>query len=310
MCSISLSRPTYLLLLSLAAFIAGCGRDVPRGGELEAVWGRHGISDGRLNKPRAMAIDSHDQLYIVDKTARVQAFTTSGQFLRGWKTPIHEHGCPTGVSISRAGDVMVADTHYFRVLVYSPEGELKRTIGGTLGHAPGEFGLVTDATEDSAGNLYVSEYGEYDRIQKFAPDGTYLLEWGSHGSEPGQFNRPQKMAFDADDHLWVADACNHRIQVFDTNGKPIKQWGHAGAGEGELYYPYSLALDGQGHVYVCEFGNHRVQKFTLDGKSLGCWGREGKAPGELNNPWALVRDSAGRIFVLDTMNHRVQQIAM
>src|SRR5262249_36022994 len=152
-------------------------------GKLIAVWGRRGISDGRLQKPRALAISADDLLYIVDMTARIQVFTTSGEFVRGWQTPIHENGRPTGISIDHNGNVLVADTHYFRLLTYSPEGKLLDTLGGVNGGAPGEFGFLTDALEDSEGNLYVSEYGEYDRIQKFSPDHKFLLEWGGHGDE-------------------------------------------------------------------------------------------------------------------------------
>ena len=145
--------------------------------------------------------------------------------------------------------------------------------------------------QDKQGNYYVSEYGEFDRIQKFSPDGRFIRQWGGHGYKPGQFIRPQKIVFDEDQHLWVADACNHRIQVFDTEGKLLRCWGKEGSGPGELYYPYDLALGPAGTMYVCEFGNHRVQKFTRDGRSLGCWGQVVVSEGELYNPWALVRDS-------------------
>jgi DNA-binding beta-propeller fold protein YncE len=314
----TLRRPSHIgrklvfFVLSALALgsTVGCDEETPSIGHLEKVWGRRGISDGRLQKPRAMAIDAQDQLYIVDMTARIQVFTTDGEFLRGWQTPVHENGRPTGLSIDHAGRVLVADTHYFRVLTYSPEGKLLQQLGGLEGHSPGTFGFVTDAIEDRQGNLYVSEYGEYDRIQKFAPDGKFLLEWGGHGSKPGQFIRPQNMAIDEQDRIWVCDACNHRIQIFDVDGKLLESWGQQGSQPGQLYYPYDLVLDDQGQVYVCEYGNHRVQKFTRAGVSLGCWGREGRGPGELHNPWALVRDSQGRIHVLDTNNHRVQRIVM
>ncbi len=309
------AKPTFdhfcvPIFLSLA-LLAGCdSRPAGSIGELENVWGRRGLSDGRLQKPRAIAIDAKDHIYLVDITARIQKFDTQGKFLGRWRTPEHANGRPTGLSIDRHGNVMVADTHYYRVLFYSPEGKLLKTLGGKNGNGAGEFGWVTDVVEDSRGNLYVAEYGEYDRIQKFSQDHKYLLEWGSHGSAPGQFVRPQNMAVDKEDRVWVADACNHRIQVFDTQGKVLKLWGQPGQGVGELYYPYDVDLDGDGHVYVVEYGNHRVQKFTSDGESLGCWGTHGREPGELHNPWALVRDSQGHVFVLDTNNHRVQQVAM
>ncbi|MCA9265393.1 MAG: hypothetical protein KDA60_16145 [Planctomycetales bacterium] len=284
-------------------------------GRLELVWGRGGISEGRLKKPRAMAIDAEDRVYLVDMLARIQVFDRDGNYLRGWQTPESTNGRPTGLTIDHDGNLLVADTHYFQVLVYTPDGTLLRDkcLGGTPGNHPGEFGLVTDAVRDSAGNLYVAEYGEYDRIQKFNPEGEYLMEWGGHGTALGKFIRPQNIAIDDQDHLWVADACNHRIQVFDASGPQaqlIRHWGEEGTELGQLRYPYDLLLDGKGHVYVCEFGNHRIQKFTLDGQVVGSWGTIGREPGELHNPWALGQDSHGSIQVLDTYNHRVQRIRL
>jgi DNA-binding beta-propeller fold protein YncE len=289
--------------------LSGCigGGD---GGEPELIWGKQGIAPGQLEKPRAIAIDANDQLYLVDMTGRIQVYDADGKYLRGWRTPATVNGRPTGLSISKAGRVLVPDTHYYRVLVYESDGRPVEgaTMGGVAGRGPGEFGWVTDVAEDSQGNIYVSEYGENDRIQKFSPEGKFLLQWGGNGEELGQFRRPQSMAIDAHDNVWVADACNHRIQVFDGQGKLVRHWGVEGTAPGQLYYPYGLILGPEGTVYVCEYGNHRVQKFTPDGQSLGCWGTHGRGPGQLFNPWAIALDSQGRLHVLDSSNHRVQRV--
>lgn len=306
-----LPRGWQFALGLLVLLLAGCEEDSSRHfGHLDKVWARRGISEGRLQKPRAMAIDQKQRIYIVDMTARIQVFDSDGRFLRGWSTPTHEAGKPTGLSIGIEGNVLVADTHYSRLLIYSPEGELLRTIGGTLGQKPGEFGLVTDAVQDTQGNYYIGEYGEYDRIQKFTADGKFLCQWGNHGSAPGEFSRPQNLALDEEGHLWVTDACNHRIQVFDGEGKLLKLWGTPGAAPGQLHYPYDLILHPDGTVYIAEFGNHRIQRFTRDGQSLGCWGTHGRGEGQLDCPWALVLDGQGRVHVLDTGNHRVQRISL
>lgn len=302
-------------LIGVLLCAAGCEENLLDAGRLERVWGRRGISEGRLQKPRCMDLDAQDRLYVVDMTARIQVFTAEGEYLRGWQTPDHRLGRPTGITVTGDGQVLVADTHYNRILIYTLEGKLVRTLGGQQpGRAstgkPGELGLVTCALRDAAGNYYISEYGEYDRVQKFSPRGEFLLEWGGHGSEPGKFIRPQKMVFDEQSRIWVADACNHRIQVFDTEGRLLFYWGRQGSGPGELYYPYDLDFDLQGNLVVCEFGNHRVQRFTRDGQSLGCWGRQGRGPGELHHPWAVRVDRRGRIHVLDTNNHRLQRIVM
>jgi sugar lactone lactonase YvrE len=302
--------PPALLTLAAIALLAGCGPAGIPASRPEAVWGRRGISPGRLQKPRAIAIDARQQLYIVDMTARIQVFDLEGHLLRGWETPEHQAGRPTGLSIGRDGDILVADTHYHRLLIYRPDGLLLRTIGGVAGNRPGQFGLVTHAVQDREGNYYIGEYGEFDRIQKFSPEGHFLLQWGGHGAEPGQFARPQRLAFDRHQRLWVADACNHRIQVFDRRGKLLFYWGSQGAAAGQLYYPYDLAIAADESLYVCEFGNDRVQRFTPAGRSLGCWGACGREEGQLNNPWALVLDRQGRVFVLDSNNHRVQRFRL
>jgi DNA-binding beta-propeller fold protein YncE len=289
--------------------MAGCvgspGREEP-----DLVWGKQGVAPGDFQKPRAIAINDRDELFIVDMTARIQVFDAVGKYLRSWRTPENANGRPTGLTIAKSGRLFVPDTHYYRVLVYEPDGTLVEsdTIGGQPGREPGQFGWPTDVAEDSAGDIYVSEYGDFDRIQKFSPQGDFLLQWGGTGEEPGQFRRPQSMAIDDQDRIFVSDACNHRIQVFDTEGKLIGGWGHEGSGPGELYYPYGLALDGKGHLYVCEYGNERIQKFTLEGKSVGTWGGRGREPGQLHNPWAIAFDSKGRLHIVDSNNHRVQRL--
>ncbi len=305
----------FLFIACVIAGIGACNRQANETGTSDLVWGRPGFGDGRFQRPRAIAIDPRDQLFIVDMTGRIQVFTAEGEFLRSWRTPEIKHGKPTGLSFDNEGNLMVADTHYFRILFYTPEGVLldKKTIGGTNGRGPGEFNFVTKAVQDSHGNFYISEYGEYDRIQKFSPERKFLMEWGGHGQEPGHFMRPQSLALDQQDRLFVADACNHRIQIFDATGdepKFLGMWGEHGSEPGQLSYPYGMILDGENDMYVCEYGNHRVQKFSRDGKLLAQWGRAGRGEGELNQPWSLIKDSQGRVHVLDSYNHRVQRIRL
>jgi len=74
-------RAGFLLTLCLL----GCqpGSDRP-----EVVWGRRGVVAGDFIKPRAIAIDAQDRLYLVDWTARIQVFDRDGKFLNiSFKTP-------------------------------------------------------------------------------------------------------------------------------------------------------------------------------------------------------------------------------
>jgi DNA-binding beta-propeller fold protein YncE len=303
------SHTRCLFAVIALAFLAGC--DETDGPAPELVWGIHGTKPGWLHKPRVAAFDADDHLYLADLTDRIQVFDRDGKYLRGWRTPDFNVDGPSGLTIDRTGRLLVADTHFYRVLVFSKEGQLLFQIGdGVQGTTPGRFGYPTDVVTDRAGNFYVSEYGENDRIQVFSPEGKWLRQWGGHGYEPGEFLRPRALAIDEEDRLYVADSCNHRIQVFDTQGKLLRLWGSRGAAAGQMSYPYDLALAPDGSLYVCEYGNQRVQRFSREGVSLGVWGGPGRGPGQFNNPWALAVDRQGCVSVIDSNNHRVQRFRL
>jgi DNA-binding beta-propeller fold protein YncE len=302
--------------LALALFTSlflGC--NPPPSAETAEIIGQRGVDDGHFSKPRAIEINAADEIHVIDMTGRIQVLTSRGEFIRAWRTPEIANGKPCGLGFANDGLLMVADTHYFRVLFYRPDGTLvpERTIGGTNGRGPGQFGFVTDAVQDASGNYYVSEYGDFDRIQKFDSSGNYICEWGGHGTEPGQFLRPQALAVDEAGQLWVADACNHRLQVFDLSSTPprlVKIIGSEGTAAGQLRYPYGIWLGPDKTFLVTEFGNHRIQKMTRDGQSLATFGSAGRGPGQFHQPWSLVCDSSGAVIALDSYNHRLQRFQM
>jgi len=300
---------------ALVSTLPGCIHPGPTGSKADIVYGSHGYGPGRFQKPRAIAIDANDEIYIVDMTGRIQVFHPDGKYLRHWNTPAVTNGRPTGLAVGRDGTIWVADTHYFQALAYTPTGEMltDRCIVNKAGIAPGEFGMLTEVAEDSQGRIYIAEYGENDRIQVFSPSGQFQFQVGSHGTESSQFMRPQAIAIDKKDQLWVADAGNHRIQVFattDNQASLIKTWGEDGNQAGQLRFPYDLFFDQDENLYVCEFGNHRVQKFDQDGKSLWMWKSPGVGIESLYQPWGCVKDSEDRLHVLDSYHNRVYRVVI
>jgi DNA-binding beta-propeller fold protein YncE len=263
-----------------------------------------------------MAISPDDEIFVIDKTARIQVFNHRGEFLRGWKTPQAANGKPTGASIDpTTGNLLVADTHYFQFLTYTPQGELlaEKTIGGINGSEPGQFGWVTDIARAPDGTLYLAEYGEFDRIYKYSPEGDYIDRFGEHGDGPLQFSRPQTLAVDDEGLLWISDSCNHRIQVVDwRSSKPqsVAILGSEGAEPGQLLYPYGMKLISANRLLVSEFGGHRVQCWQRDGRPLSSWGSPGSELGQLNQPWAVDVDSQERVYVVDSGNNRVQRYTL
>ena len=295
--------------MATLATLTGCGGPPPTSAfAWLAIWGQPGRTDGKFYHPRALAATAN-RVYVVDKTYRVQAFSTNGEWLATWPLEEINRGYPSGMGVTPSGALIVADSHNHRVLVYDHAGNVVLTFGAE-GGGPGEFTYLTDVACDSQGCLYVSEHGRNDRIQKFDAQGRFLMEWGSTGSEQAMFRRPQGLAIDAEDHIYVADAANHRVQKFDARGNWLATIGQAGRGPGEMLYPYDLAIGPGGALLVCEYGNNRIQMFDRLGLPVAVIGKPGHEPGAFSSPWAVEWVEGVGLIVADTLNHRLQVFRM
>lgn len=271
------------------------------------IIGSRGTGAGQFNKPRSMALDREDNLYVVDMTGRVQKFSPDGQFLLLWQMPETDKGKPKGMALDQAGNIIVVEPHYSRVNHYTPEGKLAFNWGvnGTNG---GELYFPRSVAVDAHGELFISEYGKVERLQHFSADGhQFLGVIGGPGVAAGEFSRAEGIGIGPNSQIFVADSCNHRVQIFDANGKFSGQFGQAGTSSGDLSYPYDVRVDPNGLIYVCEFGNSRVQVFSPDLKPLEILGGAGLEPGMMNNPWSIAFNSKGDLYVADAANHRVQK---
>ena len=290
-----------LILLFILSVAAGCGRSV----KPDAIWCETGTGPAEVVYPRAITYDrDHDNFYVIDRVAHVQCLDHDGHCLCEWQMPEWKMGKPVGVGVGPDGNLWVPDTHYHRIIVYSPAGKLL-TMVGSEGTGDGQFMLPTDIAFDR-GRIYVSEYGGNDRVQVFDGQWHKLFQFGRFGDGDGEFSRPQSMVID-DGLVYITDACNHRIAVFTTEGKWVRNMGSTGSGLGEYRFPYGLAEDNEGHLIVCEFGNNRVQMIDkATGKGLKVWGSAGREPGQLAYPWGVAVDKQGRVVAVDAGNNRLQ----
>ncbi|MCD6386122.1 SMP-30/gluconolactonase/LRE family protein [Candidatus Sumerlaeota bacterium] len=298
----------FAFILTLCILIGtACHKPNPgdKRADIVTVFGSAGTTDGKFSAPRALEVDSEGNVYIIDKTGRVQVFNRDLSFKYSFVLPDYSKGTPTGFCISPDNQIFIADTHYSRILVYDTNGNLIHSFG-QYGDSGGKMIYPTDVAIDKDGNIYVSEYGKNDRIIKFSKDYVFVKEWGGAGTEQGKFQRPMALAIDRRARLLVCDSCNHRVQVFDLDGNFITSFGSVGKAPGELKYPYDISVDAEGNIYVCEYGNCRVQKFSPDGKSLALFGEAGRNPGQLNAPWGVALFGDNRIIVADTGNNRME----
>ncbi|MCO5166829.1 MAG: SMP-30/gluconolactonase/LRE family protein [Planctomycetes bacterium] len=274
-----------------------------------AFWvGGTGTADGRLQYPRAIVAEADGSALVCDKTGRIQRWDPEGRLRAVVRTPAIAQGKPTGLGVDAEGQVLVADTHYCRVLVYGPDLALRRVYGAP-GRASGQFMFISAVREGPAGLHWTADYGDdVARVQALRPDGAPLRATGHYGTGEGELRRPMSLAFGpAAGEVYVADAVNHRIAVLALDdGRWLRTIGRAGRGPGELDFPYDIALDDEGRLWVAEFGNQRVQVLDPhDGACLGLWGAPGRRPGALGRPWGLALGKGDRLWVLDSHNDRL-----
>ncbi len=294
---------------------AGCGGDAEIAPSLESRFfsavqatGGKGTGVGQFNKPRSVAVGPNDDVFAVDMTGRVQRFDSSGRYLSFWQMPETERGRPKGMGRDGNGLIIVLEPHYARVNHFTPEGKLVFQWG-MRGEEPGKLAFPRAVACHSSGDLFVTEFQQVERVQRFLPAGRGLaLAFGRAGDEAGSFNRPEGIGIDRWDRLFVADSCNHRIQVFDDSGRWTEEYGKPGSGVGELSYPYDVKIDAEGNQFVCEFGNSRIQVFDPEFQSVEIIGGPGSALGQFSNPWSLALDSKGNLWVADSGNHRIQKL--
>lgn len=291
-----------LTLLFLLVAVAGCDNDNAPKLEFSEISYWSMPSDGpRLPQPRSVAIAPTGDIVALDRVNRVLIYDASGAVKHWWRMPEVAKGRPEGVTVLRDGSIVVCDTHYSRVITFSPQGTILATFGseGTLN---GQFVYPVGITKDAQENLYVCEYGGNDRVQKFTRDGKHLLTFGAFGTGAGEFQRPSGILWH-EGKVYVADAINNRIEVYSDDGEFLKTLGGTGSPL-RLNFPYDVTLGGDGVLYVIEYGAGRLSKITFDGQLLGRFGAAGQGANQFYTPWGLASDGK-LIVVADTGNRRL-----
>src|SRR5262245_55657902 len=78
--------------------------------------------------------------------------------------------------------------------------------------------------------------------------------WGLHGVKSGHLYKPRAAAFDAQDHLYLADLTD-RIQVFDRDGGYLRGWRTP---EFNVDGPSGLTVDRLGRLLVADTASYRA----------------------------------------------------
>ena len=162
---------------------------------------------------------------------------------------------PHGSTVDRDSNLWVTDARGDgkmgnQVIKFSPDGKVLMTLGKKGVSASGAEGFdePTDVLVAPGGDIFVSDShrnGKNNRIVRFTRDGTYVKEFGTKGSGPGQISEPHTIAMDSRGRLFVGDRENNRIQIFDQDGTYLTEWRQFGR-------PSGIAITADDTVYVCD----------------------------------------------------------
>lgn len=280
-------------------------------GNLLLNWGTNGVSNGQFRSPNGLAIDSQDNIYVIEGTAgnRVQKFSSTGEFLTKWGSngsALGQFASAVGIAIDSEDNVYVSDTANHRIQKFDSTGRFITSWGG-LGAGNGQFNDPQEIAIDDNDFIYVVDR-DNKRVQKFDSNGNYQLQWGTSGTGDGQFTTPHGIIV-AGGKVFVGDGSADNIQRFTTEGVFEYKVGSYGWQDNQFYSVKGLGSDSTGHVYAVDLNNGRIQKLSNDGTFISRFGGKGSQAGVFASPAGVAIDSDGSIFVSDYQKHNIQKFS-
>lgn len=245
---------------------------------------------------------------------------------------------PAHAAISSDGNIFVVDQDNQIIRRITPSGVVT-TFAGAMGVQGATDGIGTAAkfrnpsglAFDSAGYLYVSDYGNHT-IRRIDPGGvvtTYAGSAGVSGSLDGsvgtaRFSYPRGLVVDSGGNIIVADWGNNTIRMISPGGMVSTLAGSpgmAGAIDGtgstaRFSAPSGVAADSFGNIYVADSDFHIVRKVTSSGTVTtlaGSPGTSGTTDGfggaaRFRYPTGIAMSPGGFLLVADYNNHTVRKV--
>jgi sugar lactone lactonase YvrE len=253
------------------------------------------------------------------------------------------------LAVDAARNVYVVDRSNVDIRKITPEGVVTTFAGvsGQTGSADGtgaaaQFYTPEELTVDSAGNIYLVEFGN-STVRKIAPNGTNWIVTTlagcascAVGTNDGvgiaaHFNNPFGLTRDSSGNVYVADTNSRTIRKITPNGTNWTVTTFAGKfglptmdGTGiaaGFNGPIGLAIDAANNLYVADgFAIRKITPAavvtTLAGcPPPGCTNAIGSADGpgsvaRFGLPRGVAVDGAGNIYVADSGNNTIRKLTL
>lgn len=238
---------------------------------------------------------------------QILVLNADGKVVEDWQQWNDLITVPHSVAISpydKDRHVWIIDREGQQIFEFTNDGKnlvLKLGEKGVSGTDHGHFNLPAGISFLPDGSFYVADGYRNTRVIKFDARGQFQLEWGSKGTEPGQFNLVHSVAVDGMKRVFVADRSNNRIQIFDAQGKFLDQWPN-------IPSPAHLMISADSKsLWVASNGADRIAKYDMHGVLQTYWGVHGRLTGWIDDFHHFAVDPSGNLYVADAFNNRVQK---
>lgn len=209
--------------------------------------------------------------------------------------------------------IWVVDETNHVIYVFSQDGqELLMTLGekGVAGDDETHFGLPQDVAFLPDGTVLVADGLQNARVVILGPDGEYLSEFGSRGSEPGQFASVHGIAMGPDQEVYVVDRNNMNIQVFRQTNR--------GSDDPHPVYEFKMRVTGpnfpldiivsEDYFWVTDIRPPKIMQFDLQGNHIYTWLLPGEGPTAWLEMHSFSVDADGNVYGTDNQYARPQKL--
>jgi sugar lactone lactonase YvrE len=329
---------------------------VTPGGTLTIVAGGPGMTP--LVTPGAVAIDASGNLYVAEPFAfRVSkigsggvATVVAGNGTMGFTgdngpATAAQLNQPSGLAIDSGGNLYISDSGNNRIRKVSG-GVITTYAGNGAATYAGDDGPAASASLnyprhialDSAGNLYIADYGN-GRIRKVDHTTQYISTVAGGGSVTtdgaaatmARLFAPAGIAVDSGGNLFIADVDDYSVRKVTASSGLISTVagthtiGFSGDNGPATLATLNLAgcttacvaVDSSGNLFIADTGNLRIRKVNSS-QIISTFAGNGKyrfdgdggqaTASSLFAPIGVAFDSAGNLYIGDHFNNRVRKV--